>query len=146
MHQEQSKTAAIDSLTIGKATKLVNCGLVSGLAQAILFNPWDKALYLSVKHVRPFIAWSNFEKPFAGLAQTVIQRTISSGLYFPMEEIFSHLLQAREQNSSVKPWATLLAGTLAGMVNGVIMNPFTRIKVSVSHRFLPSPCYLFLLV
>lgn len=28
---------------------LLSCGFVSGILQSILFNPWDKALYLSIK-------------------------------------------------------------------------------------------------
>ena len=28
---------------------LLSCGFVSGVLQAVLFNPWDRALYLSIK-------------------------------------------------------------------------------------------------
>lgn len=28
---------------------LLTCGFLSGVVQAIMFNPWDRALYLSVK-------------------------------------------------------------------------------------------------
>ena len=126
------KLAQQDSLTLRKASKLVNCGLASGLAQAILFNPWDRALYLSVKEARPFLTWINFKDPFAGVLQTVVQRTISAGLYFPLEEIFSYVIKSQHffpEDSKNKALVVFLAGTLAGIVNGVIMNPFTRIKV-----------------
>ena len=36
------------------AFDLLSCGFVSGVLQAILFNPWDRALYLSIK-VMPYI-------------------------------------------------------------------------------------------
>jgi len=76
------------------STKL-SCGLVSGIAQAGVFNPWDRALYLSQKHDRKFLDFRNFENPMAGVTQTLFQRAISNGLYFPLEEIFKgnfHLL------------------------------------------------------
>ena len=69
------------------STKL-SCGLVSGIAQAGVFNPWDRALYLSQKYDRKFLDFRNFENPMAGVTQTLFQRAISAGLYFPLEEIF----------------------------------------------------------
>ena len=67
-------------------SKLLSCGLISGLIQAALFNPWDRALYLSVKENRNFLNIYNFHDPFAGVLQTISQRTISNGLYFPLED------------------------------------------------------------
>ena len=69
-------------------SKLLSCGLISGLIQAAVFNPWDRALYLSVKENRNFLNSYNFHDPFAGVLQTITQRTISNGLYFPLEDIF----------------------------------------------------------
>lgn len=117
------------SLTTRKAAKLLNCGFVSGLIQAFVFNPWDRALYLSVKNERAFLLRTNFEQPFAGVMQTVIQRAMSAGLYFPMEEIFMELL-SNKTSLGAQPWTTLMAGTFAGSMNGILMNPFTRIKVN----------------
>lgn len=107
--------------------------MASGLIQAFVFNPWDRALYLSVKMERPFLHKENFRAPMNGVTQTVIQRAISAGLYFPLEEIFSDLLRSSqpETNRDVTAWTSFLAGTLAGTVNGIVMNPFSRIKVSL---------------
>lgn len=110
------------------------CGFLSGLVQAGLFNPWDRALYLSVKFERRFLDRSNFVEPWKGVMQTLIQRAISAGFYFPLEDIFrrvvtkdipSHLSKQYEMSSSMM---NLSAGMLAGCVNGVIMNPVTRVK------------------
>lgn len=79
----------------GKTSTKLSCGLVSGIAQAGVFNPWDRALYLSQKYDRKFLDFRNFENPMAGVTQTLFQRAISAGLYFPLEEIFKgniHLL------------------------------------------------------
>lgn len=132
MRTQEHHPGDFNDLSIRKAAKLVNCGLVSGLLQAILFNPWDRALYLSVKEARPFLTGLNFKEPFAGVTQTVVQRAISAGLYFPLEEIFTHLLTTyTDVDNNPKKLASIyfFAGTLAGIVNGVLMNPFTRIKV-----------------
>ena len=98
--------------------------------QAGLFNPWDRALYLSVKHSRPFLSGENFQRPYQGfwqvrppthtthdvyqliffpstppimsgtysnrprlpphlpLQQAILQRTLFTGLYFPLDDVF----------------------------------------------------------
>lgn len=109
------------------AMHLMNCGFTSGLFQAFIFNPWDRALYLSVKDERPFLRWENFRNPMSGVFQTVLQRAISAGLYFPIEELSVEALESLTgvYNSAV----VFTAGTIAGVANGIIMNPFTRVKV-----------------
>lgn len=128
-------------LSMQRTAALLNCGFMSGLIQAFLFNPWDRALYLSVKYERPFLRWNNFHHPFDGVTQTVVQRAISSGLYFPLEEIFADIFGAHSaKNEKDKAWKLFLAGTLSGAINGVVMNPLTRIKVSFfesHHIFSP---------
>lgn len=42
------------------------CGLLAGAAQAGVFNPWDRALYLSIKNKNRFLSFENFEKPYQG--------------------------------------------------------------------------------
>jgi hypothetical protein len=117
-----------NNLTSSHALLLMNCGFTSGLIQAFIFNPWDRALYLSVKHERPFLRWDNFQNPMSGVSQTVVQRAISAGLYFPLEELTTDALElATGYYNSV---TVFCAGTIAGVANGVLMNPFTRVKVS----------------
>lgn len=124
---KDERNATSSQFSIGRVAKLLNCGFVSGLLQAFIFNPWDRALYLSVKNERAFLRWDNFHDPFGGVMQTVVQRALSAGLYFPMEELSYELIT---YSGFHNPFVSLAAGTLAGIINGVVMNPFSRIKVS----------------
>lgn len=118
-----------------QSSKLLNCGLGSGLLQACLFNPWDRALYLSVKYNRSFLLFENFSHPMAGVTQSVLQRAISSGLYFPLEEICLQSLYffSFPQNSYQRSMEIFFAGIVAGSFNGLLLNPLSRIKVSKIH-------------
>lgn len=55
-------------------SQIMSCGVFSGFVQASMFNPWDRALYLSVKNNRKFLDKQNFVNPFAGVFQTLAQR------------------------------------------------------------------------
>jgi len=145
-----SDNTTVDSATIAKLHRsdyslsrvlsLLNCGFTSGLLQAAVFNPWDRALYLSVLHHRRFLHNDNFREPMRGVLQTIVQKAISGGLYFPLEEIFSSYIygyliencQQHVRNSgSVSKYSSIfLGGMMAGAVNGIVLNPFSRIKVS----------------
>ena len=61
------------------------CGLLAGVAQAGLFNPYDRALYLSVTNHRPFLHVSNWQSPYSGFLQSLGGRALAGGLYFPVE-------------------------------------------------------------
>lgn len=76
-----------------------------------------------------------------GVLQTLIQRSVSSGLYFPLEDIFRRDLTCLVGSDRAREWRTLLnfsAGIMAGMMNGVVMNPASSVKVGF-------PYFLFLL-
>lgn len=114
-----------------------NPPIPGGFLQAGLFNPWDRALYLSIKEERAFLNRANFVNPFAGVSQTIFQRSISAGLYFPLEEIFADRLVSSElfgttskeiQNN--RTLIALMAGLLAGASNGILMNPLAAVKYS----------------
>ena len=110
---------------------LLNCGFTAGLLQAAVFNPWDRALYLSVLTHRKFLHRENFREPMRGVLQTIVQKAISGGLYFPLEEIFSsYIREYLDTNYKSKYTSIFLGGMLAGAVNGILLNPFSRIKVS----------------
>ena len=134
---QRSSSITRDEFSAGKYLQLLNCGLISGLLQAGVFNPWDRALNLSVKHERPFLRMENFKNPMAGVFQTIFQRAVSTGLYFPLEDIFAHHLQKMKDKSNMHhvlymgdgAMLKFLAGTLAGACNGVMMNPIASIKV-----------------
>ena len=108
--------------------KLIYCGLVSGVMQAGVFNFWDRALFLSVKENRPFLDAQNFVKPFTGMLQSLIQRTVSGGLYFPLEDIYRDIL-IRNYALKDESYYRFAAGTLAGGTNGLLLNPASTIKV-----------------
>ena len=93
----------------------------------------DRALYLTIKENRDFLHVENFKQPFSGLVQTLFQRTVSAGLYFPLEDIFlQSLLEVRESRKSHvhDHWVALAAGNLAGAVSGLVLNPLAAVKVS----------------
>lgn len=102
---------------------------MAGIFQAGLFNPYDRALYLSVKNHVPFLTPSNFANPYLGFSQSVLGRAISGGLYFPLEHYFSSLVPPDSG-----PWANFLAGTAAGMTNAFILNPITAVKYKTWSR------------
>ena len=56
------------------------CGLAAGVTQAGLLNPYDRALYLSVKNKVPFLSSANFRSPYQGFFQSIGGRALSSGL------------------------------------------------------------------
>ena len=109
-------------------------GLLAGIVQAGLFNPVDRALYLSVKNHVPFLSPSNFTNPYLGFSQSVLGRALSGGLYYPLEHYYSSLVPP---NSG--PWANFLAGTAAGMTNALILNPITAVKYKTWSRMEAGP-------
>ena len=109
------------------------CGLLAGIFQAGLFNPVDRALYLSIKNHVPFLTASNFVNPYQGFSQSVVGRALSGGLYYPLEHYFSSLVPPESG-----PWANFLAGTAAGMTNALILNPITAVKYKTWSRDQPT--------
>ena len=100
------------------------CGLLAGVAQAGIFNPYDRALYLSVKDHRPFLSWQNWKAPYSGFFQSISSRALSGGLYFPLEHFFLHLMDPDESHARYN----FLAGTAAGAMNACVLNPLSAIK------------------
>lgn len=109
---------------------LLSSGFISGLCQAMVFNPWDRALYLAIKNKRKFLLWENFHNPMAGMFQTVFQRAISSGMYFPMEEIYQRYFREKlnKDGEEHNPITNLLSGVFAGSTIGLLMNPLSSVK------------------
>jgi hypothetical protein len=136
-----SETLSVSGPPTLRTSHLLVCGLTGGFLQAGLFNPWDRALYLSIKENRPFLSRANFSHPFEGVMQTLVQRAISSGLYFPLEEIFATTFYKSKlwdknvndsddsmQQSKNRSGIAFCSGLLAGAINGIVMNPLTAIK------------------
>jgi len=95
----------------------LSCGFAAGLVTTAILHPWDRALYLSVIHNSPFWSRANWASPYSGLAQTLVGRSISSGLYFPLEDFCTGRLGSH-----------VLGGQAAGILNGVLLNPLSLIK------------------
>lgn len=119
-------------------------GLFSGAFCAGFFNPWDKALYLSVKHQRPFLSAANFTQPLQGVFQAVIQRSFAWGSYYMVQgEMRSYLRpilmnQWHWSESGVQ----LAIGLTAGCVTAFVNNPLSVIKYHTwgqdNRRFISS--------
>jgi hypothetical protein len=105
-------------------------GLVAGVSQAALFNPVDRALYLSIKNEIPFLSKKNFRSPYQGFFQSVGHRALSGGLYYPLEHFFVSVLppEAAMDTGSSGALYNFAAGTAAGAVNAVICNPISAVK------------------
>ena len=99
------------------------CGLTAGTLQAAVFNPFDRALYLSVKNQTHFLSPANFTSPYQGFLQTVGGRALSGGLYYPLEHLFMTYVP-----TDAGPWANFCVGTGAGLANAIILNPTAAVR------------------
>jgi hypothetical protein len=105
-------------------------GLSTGMILAGLFNPWDRALYLSVIKQRRFFSSLNWSAPYHGFTQTVVQRTLSGGLYFVLQsEMRSRLQPLLEDELGMSTrWTNFSVGLTAGLANGMLLNQLATIK------------------
>eukprot|EP00922_Rhytidocystis_sp_ex-Travisia-forbesii_P005172 GHVS01007557.1.p1 GENE.GHVS01007557.1~~GHVS01007557.1.p1 ORF type:complete len:358 (-),score=44.75 GHVS01007557.1:265-1338(-) len=120
----------------------IGCGLASGAIQSSIFNPWDRAMYLSVKSRRSFFDRANWKQPYQGFGQAVIHRTLANGLYFPCETFFIRFFERRrhewfsrqvhESRPSVHPHISsselFVVGILSGACSGFLLHPLSAIK------------------
>ncbi|CAE8633842.1 unnamed protein product [Polarella glacialis] len=130
----------------GQSAACWECGLAAGFVVSAVLNPWDRALYLSVVNERPFFSRSNWQNPYRGLdpksmcfkphqpfkhepppmktwpcvAQTLMQRTISTGIYFPLEDLCSRYFGS-----------PIIGGQVAGVLVGGALNPLSLIKYQI---------------
>ena len=107
---------------------ILGCGFCAGLVTAGVLNPWDRALYLSVKDRRRFFHPANWRSPYQGLSQTIVQRASTSGLYFPLEQATSELLQQRGVLAASPAGRGWVTGCIVGTINGVAFNWMAAIK------------------
>ena len=131
--------------------------MLGGIGRAGLFNPWDRALYLSVKERRPFLHHENWRQPYQGFLQAIVVRTLSAGLYFPLEDMFLPIVSktfGASSSSNIDDsddlqiegkythnfLSVFIAGNIAGALNGVILNPINAIKY---HTWGPQMASLF---
>jgi len=103
-------------------------GFTSGILQAAIFNPWDRALYLSVKSHSRFLSLTNFRNPYQGFSQSIFSRVLSGGSYFPLVDIFEPIIAQKLDIKRDSATNKALAGHAAGAINGICINFLTAIK------------------
>lgn len=95
--------------------------LICGAAQAGLFNPYDRALYLSVRDRTPFFHSNNWIHPYQGFSQAVVQRTISGGLYFFLQGETHRILDTYLHHLKLTDTEiNFVIGLSAGALNGYL--------------------------
>lgn len=106
--------------------------LVSGAIQAVLFNPFDRALYVRVHHQRAhFLDWRNFERPFQGFGNAALYRTICSASYIFWQDSCRFFIREwapwleKEKAPIMNP---IVIGLVAGVANGAALNNMQAVK------------------
>lgn len=118
-------------LTISQQANVdIASGFFTGLTCAGLFNPWDKALFLSVKHRRPFLSRANFSSPYQSFLPTMAQRALQDGNYFIFQgQLRSHLYPYLRYHLGANEYlAQFCIGMLAGSFSGITTNSISAIK------------------
>lgn len=108
----------------------VASGLIAGVSNSGFFNPWDRALYLSVKYNRPFLSVQNFKSPYQGFSQALVQRAFFGSIYYIAQgelksNLFPYLHHNLGFNQSV---AQFYVGMAAGSIGGALTNSISAIK------------------
>jgi hypothetical protein len=105
-------------------------GLVSGTTCAVLFHPFDRAIYLSVKHNRSFFIRQNFSTPYHGVTQTIIQRAfLGSAYYFVQEQMKKYAGPYLKNELQAGETAQHIAiGFAAGSAHGLMTNTVSLVK------------------
>ena len=128
-------SAAFDESTVADRLSALpghlSCGLLTGVVQAILFNPYDRALYLAIEKQRSFLSPLNWriegKSAMTGVWPSVLQRAVSFGLYFPLEGLGRGLLSPYASAGTVDA----CAGLIAGAANGLVTAPINAAKYAV---------------
>ena len=104
----------------------------SGAAQAVLFNPFDRALFVRVQFRRKrFLDWRNFDKPFQGFANAASYRVLCGASYLYWQDLLAQCIR------DVVPcrWGVagdvtrgVVVGLMAGSLNGAALNSLQAIK------------------
>ena len=110
----------------GTIAGALGAGFISGMFSTAVLNPYDRALFLAVSNSRPFMCAANFRSPFAGLSQTLFSRSVSTGLWFPLEDLSHRLL--RDRLGLRGTLENALSGQMAGAANAALLNPLHVVK------------------
>mmetsp|Transcript_4360 Transcript_4360/g.6419 ORF Transcript_4360/g.6419 Transcript_4360/m.6419 type:complete len:292 (+) Transcript_4360:76-951(+) len=135
-------------LDVSDETIRFSAGLVAGTLSAVAFNPWDRALYLSVTQKRAFFHKRNWLHPYRGFGQSIFIRIAGSGMYFPLKDYSERALLNLKKSQNYKDawyWDKVMinfySGNIAGAINGVTLNALNAIKY---HSWGPKESYTFM--
>ena len=107
---------------------ILSAGFAAGMVVTAVLSPYDRALFLSVRGKRPFLRYDNWTTPFQGVGQTLVSRSLSTGLYFPLEELGQQgarrFFGFRDHSTA----SSLVAGNFAGFVNALFLSPLAAVK------------------
>jgi len=123
-----------------RTSRLLWHGVVSGVLITGFLNPWDRGLYLSIINNRNFLLKENFLRPYQGLTQTLVVRSVSTGLYFPFEQMTRQKLDQVPISQNARNMA---GGCLVGAMTAFVLNPLNLVKyhswsISDHTRFMES--------
>lgn len=106
--------------------------LASGAIQSVLFNPFDRALYVRVQsRRRRFLDRRNFERPFQGFGNAAAYRTIVGASYIFWQDSCRIWIPRffPSLDESISPTLNAVCvGLVAGAVNGLALNNLQAIK------------------
>ena len=114
-------------------TVIFTAGIFTAVFCSGLFNPWDRALYLSVKNNKPFLSLDNFRNPYQGFSQAVFQRAFLGSVYYIMQGELKRYLHPYLRNNlnANETVAQFCIGVTAGSINGLINNSISTVKYHV---------------
>lgn len=125
MSNKQASPSPLEQLKINLLSGAISSSVCAGA-----FNPWDRALYLSVKNKRPFLSVDNFKAPYQGFSQAVLQRIYVGSLYFILQGQMKDNVYPilRMKFGLYEPLSQLLVGTSAGAITAVMSNGIAAVK------------------
>ena len=105
-----------------ESIKYLISGILTGVINTIIFNPYDKAMYNMIKNKNNLFSKINWTDPYAGIKQAVLIRIISYGMYYPFMDFYKILIK---NNNPV------LIGAFIGAINALLINPINVVKYSI---------------
>jgi hypothetical protein len=118
--------------------------VLTGIITTGIFNPIDRALYLAVVEKRSFLNAANFQAPYQGCFQAMLQKCIFGSLYYISQDALKTTLHPYLVNQLKTPevFANLSLGLLAGSLNGILSNPMSAVKYTTwgddNRKYLPT--------
>lgn len=98
-------------------------GVMTGILNAAIFNPLDKALYRSSIYCRPLFCHANFVNPWQGIGQSVSAKCLSDGCYFFLQSQVAFFLHHEACQIPMTDWQERFGtGLIAGSMRGLVIN------------------------